>query len=176
MPAGRARRPAGALVHDRRVLRSHLPDLTPLRVNPAYRRLYAGFTLSNVGSQMAVVAIGLQVYAITGSTASVGLVGFFALVPLVAFGLYGGSLSDHHDRRLVALVANLVAWATSIAWRAAGLARQRERLGALPAGGGVERRVRGELAGPAEHLPADPAARAAARRQRPRRSSRCRPR
>ena len=44
-----------------------------------------------------------------------GLVGLFALVPLVAFGLYGGSLSDHHDRRLVALVANLVAWATSIA-------------------------------------------------------------
>ncbi|HWO50769.1 MAG TPA: MFS transporter, partial [Ornithinibacter sp.] len=82
-------------------MRSHLPDLTPLRVNPAYRRLYAGFTLSNIGSQMAVVAIGLQVYEITGSTASVGLVGLFALVPLVAFGLYGGSLSDHHDRRTV---------------------------------------------------------------------------
>ena len=64
------RRPVGSLVHDRRVLlRSHLPDLTPLRENPAYRRLYTGFTLSNVGSQMAVVAIGLQVYSITGSTA-----------------------------------------------------------------------------------------------------------
>ena len=96
------------------LLRSHLPDLTPLRENAAYRRLYAGFTLPNIGSQMAVVAIGLQVYAITGSTASVGLVGLFALVPLVAFGLYGGSLSDHHDRRLVALVANLVAWVTSM--------------------------------------------------------------
>ncbi|HEU5241581.1 MAG TPA: MFS transporter, partial [Ornithinibacter sp.] len=97
------------------MLRSHLPDLTPLREVPAYRRLWAGFTLSNVGSQMAVVAIGLQVYDITGSTASVGLVGFFALVPLVVMGLYGGSLSDHHDRRSVALAANLVAWATSIA-------------------------------------------------------------
>ena len=97
------------------MLRSHLPDLTPLRENAAYRRLYAGFTLSNVGSQMAVVAIGLQVYDITGSTASVGLVGFFALVPLVVMGLYGGSLSDHHDRRTVALVANVVAWLTSIA-------------------------------------------------------------
>ncbi len=102
-------------MHDRRVLRSHLPDLTPLRESPAYRRLYAGFTLSNVGSQMAVVAIGLQVYDLTGSTAAVGLVGFFALVPLVVMGLYGGSLSDHHDRRTVALVANLVAWVTSIA-------------------------------------------------------------
>ena len=96
-------------------LRSHLPDLTPLRESPAYRRLYAGFTLSNIGSQMAIVAIGLQVYDITGSTAAVGLVGFFALVPLVVMGLYGGSLSDHHDRRTVALVANGVAWVTSIA-------------------------------------------------------------
>jgi MFS family permease len=42
-------------------------------------------------------------------------VGLFALVPLVVMGLYGGSLSDHHDRRSVALAANLVAWATSIA-------------------------------------------------------------
>ena len=96
------------------MLRSHLPDLTPLRESPAYRAVYAGFTLSNIGSQMAVVAIGLQVYDITGSTASVGLVGLFALVPLVILGLYGGSLSDHHDRRLVALAATLVAWGTSL--------------------------------------------------------------
>ncbi len=52
-----------------------LPDLHPLRRHPAYRRLYAGFTLSGIGSQMAVVAIGLQVYALTSSTAAVGLAG-----------------------------------------------------------------------------------------------------
>jgi MFS family permease len=91
-----------------------LLDLTPLRTHPAYRRLYAGFTLSNIGSTMAVVAIGLQVYALTGSTAAVGLVGLFALVPLVAFGLYGGSLVDHHDRRKVGLVAQAVAFVSSV--------------------------------------------------------------
>ncbi|HEX5523158.1 MAG TPA: MFS transporter [Pedococcus sp.] len=91
-----------------------LLDLTPLRVNVEYRRLYAGFTLSNVGSQMAVVAIGLQVYDLTGSTAAVGLVGLFALVPLVVMGLYGGSLADHHDRRVVALAAQGVSWVTSL--------------------------------------------------------------
>src|SRR6476619_1137686 len=91
-----------------------LLDLTPLRVNVEYRRLYAGFTLSNVGSQMAVVAIGLQVYDLTGSTAAVGLVGLFALVPLVVMGLYGGSLADHHDRRVVALAAQAVSWVTSL--------------------------------------------------------------
>src|SRR6476619_3300853 len=91
-----------------------LLDLTPLRVNVEYRRLYAGFTLSNVGSQMAVVAIGLQVYDLTGSTAAVGLVGLFALVPLVVMGLYGGSLADHHNRRVVALAAQGVSWVTSL--------------------------------------------------------------
>ncbi|GIL36607.1 MFS transporter [Phycicoccus sp. DTK01] len=96
------------------MLRSLLPDLTPFRENRDYRRLWTGFTLSNVGSQMAVVAVGLQVYDLTGSTASVGLVGLFALVPLVVMGLYGGALADHHDRRLVGLVATLVASATSL--------------------------------------------------------------
>ncbi|HEY7718520.1 MAG TPA: MFS transporter [Pedococcus sp.] len=92
-----------------------LLDLTPLRANAEYRRLYIGFNLSNIGSQMATVAIGLQVYDLTGSTAAVGLVGLCALVPLVVMGLYGGSLADHHDRRTVALVAQSVAWLTSIA-------------------------------------------------------------
>ncbi|WP_371814068.1 MFS transporter [Phycicoccus sp. HDW14] len=96
------------------MLRSLLPDLTPFRSNRDYRRLWTGFTLSNVGSQMAVVAIGLQVYDLTGSTASVGVVGLFALVPLVVMGLYGGALADHHDRRLVGLVATLVVFATSV--------------------------------------------------------------
>jgi MFS family permease len=91
-----------------------LLDLTPLRVNPAYRRLFAGYTLGNVGSQMATVAIGLQVYDLTDSTAAVGLVGLFALVPLVVMGLYGGSLIDHHDRRVVALIAQGVAFLSSI--------------------------------------------------------------
>ncbi len=91
-----------------------LLDLTPLRANPAYRRLYVGFTLSNVGSQLAVVAIGLQVYAITRSTAAVGVVGLCALVPLVVMGLYGGTLVDHYDRRRVGLVAQGVAFVSSV--------------------------------------------------------------
>jgi MFS family permease len=91
-----------------------LLDLTPLRSNAPYRRLYAGFTLSNVGSQMAVVAIGLQVYDLTRSTAAVGIVGLCALVPLVVMGLYGGTLVDHFDRRVVGLVAQSVAFLASL--------------------------------------------------------------
>lgn len=92
-----------------------LPDLSPLREHADYRRLYLGFTLSGIGAQMAVVAIGLQAYALTGSTAAVGLVGLFALVPLIVMGLYGGALLDHHDRRTIGLVAHGVTWLTSLA-------------------------------------------------------------
>lgn len=102
------------MVGDDAAVRSLLPDLTPLRTSPAYRRLWTGFTLAGVGSQMATVAIGLQVFDLTGSSAAVGLVGLFALVPLVVLGLYGGALADQYDRRMVALVAQLIAWASSL--------------------------------------------------------------
>ena len=95
-------------------VRTLLPDLTPLRTSPSYRRLWVGFALAGIGSQMATVAIGLQVFELTGSSAAVGLVGLFALVPLVAFGLYGGALADQLDRRILALAAQLVAWVTSV--------------------------------------------------------------
>ena len=95
-------------------VRTLLPDLTPLRTTPAYRRLWLGFALAGIGSQMATVAIGLQVFDLTGSSAAVGLVGLFALVPLVTLGLYGGALADQLDRRILALAAQLVAWLSSV--------------------------------------------------------------
>ena len=91
-----------------------LLDLTPLRDSPAYRRLFTGLTLAGVGSQLTLVAIGLQVYELTGSSFSVGLVGLFALVPIIVMGLYGGALIDTHDRRTVALVASAIMWASGI--------------------------------------------------------------
>jgi MFS family permease len=64
---------------------------------------------------MTNVAIAVQVYALTHSSFYVGLVGVFALVPLIALGLYGGAISDAVDRRTVALVASAGLWLVSIA-------------------------------------------------------------
>jgi hypothetical protein len=66
---------------------SLLLDLTPLRASVPFRRLWWGLGISNLGTQLSVVAVGLQVYDITHSTLSVGLLGLCALVPLVALGL-----------------------------------------------------------------------------------------
>ena len=89
-------------------------DLSPLTVSPAYRRLWAGLSIAQVGQQMATFTVAWQVYALTGSYFAVGLLGGFALVPLILGGLYGGSIVDAHDRRTVALVASLGLWVCSL--------------------------------------------------------------
>jgi len=95
-------------------LRRVLADVTPLRESPAYRRLWIGLSLGNVGQQVALTALGLQVYDLTRSSFAVGLAGFVGLVPLVTLGLYGGAILDAHDRRKVALVASVLLWLTSV--------------------------------------------------------------
>lgn len=77
--------------------------------------------MAGIGTQMTVVAVGLHIYALTGSTFAVAMVGGVALVPMVLAGLYGGMLADAFDRRLVALVSALVAWGSiagiaTVAW------------------------------------------------------------
>ena len=93
--------------------RGLLVDLTPLRESAPYRRLWTGLSLGNIGQQVAITAIGLQVYDLTRSSFAVGLTGLFGLVPLVLLGLYGGSIVDAHDRRRVALLASVALWVTS---------------------------------------------------------------
>ena len=106
--AGRARR-------ERSWWRSVVTDVRPLQVSAPYRRLFFGNTVAQLGQQMTNVAVAIQVYALTHSSFYVGLVGVFALVPLVVLGLYGGAIADAVDRRSLALVASAGLWAVSIA-------------------------------------------------------------
>lgn len=93
---------------------SHLIDLTPLRVSRPFARLWLGNTLSGIGAVMTSTAVGLHIYDLTGSTFMVSLVAWFALLPMVVAGLYGGAIADRFDRRAVALVASLVAWGSTV--------------------------------------------------------------
>lgn len=91
-----------------------LADVTPLRVSADYRRLWAGLTVSQLGQQMTVVAVAIQVYDLTRSSFAVGLVGLCSLVPLVVFGLYGGAIADASDRRKVGLITSTGLWLLSM--------------------------------------------------------------
>lgn len=80
-----------------------LADTRPLR-NEHFKRLWTANIITVIGSQLTVIAVPAQIYAITGSSAYVGLTGVFGLVPLVIFGLWGGAIADVFDRRKVLLV------------------------------------------------------------------------
>ena len=90
-----------------------LADITPLRESPAFRRLWLGSAVAAVGSQLTLVAVSLEVYRLTQDSFYVGLLGIFALVPLVFGGLLGGSIADAHNRRTVVLLASSVMWLTT---------------------------------------------------------------
>ncbi len=78
-------------------------DLTPVRTSRPFRNLLIGDAVSVIGTMVTAVAVPLQVYAQTRSAAAVGLVGMAGLVPLIAFGLYGGAVADAVDRRKLVL-------------------------------------------------------------------------
>jgi MFS family permease len=92
-----------------------LADLTPLRESREFRFLFAGQVASYIGRQFTVVAVPIQVYAITRSSLAVGLVGLASLPPLIGFSLAGGALSDALDRRRMLLAVQVLLAATSTA-------------------------------------------------------------
>lgn len=87
-------------------VRALLADTAPLS-NPPFRRLWTANIVTVIGAQLTVVAVPAQIYAITGSSAYVGLTGVFGLVPLVVFGLWGGALADVFDRRSILRVTTI---------------------------------------------------------------------
>jgi len=84
-------------------------DVTPLRESRDFRFIFASGLITFLGSMITYVALPFQVAQMTGSFVAVGLIGLFQLVPLVVFGLYGGSLADSVDRRIMVLCTELAA-------------------------------------------------------------------
>ena len=74
-------------------------DVTPLRTSRDFRLLFWAGTVFYLGGMVSYVALPYQIYQLTGSNFAVGAMGLVELAPLVVFGLYGGALADHMDRR-----------------------------------------------------------------------------
>lgn len=94
----------------KRGLKALLVDITPLKASPAFAKLWIGTSVAQIGAQVTIVAVGLHVYALTGSTFAVALVALWALGPMILAGFVGGALADMFDRRKVALITATVAW------------------------------------------------------------------
>ncbi|HEU4946011.1 MAG TPA: MFS transporter [Kribbella sp.] len=83
-----------------------LADVRPLRESVEFRWLWAGQSLSSIGSFMTTVTVAIQLYDLTGSSVAVGAVSLASFLPTLALGLFGGSVADAVDRRRLVLVTS----------------------------------------------------------------------
>ncbi|HYU86135.1 MAG TPA: MFS transporter [Kribbellaceae bacterium] len=79
-------------------------DLAPWRTSRDFRILLVAGAVFFLGQLTGYVAVPYQLYRLTGSNFAVGAMGMVQLLPLIVFGLYGGALADHVDRRTMLLV------------------------------------------------------------------------
>ncbi|SMH30414.1 MFS transporter [Azospirillum agricola] len=89
----------------------------------AFALFWSARVCSMLALQMQVVAVGWQVYDMTGSPMDLGLVGLFQFLPTLALALVAGHVVDSHDRRRVllgALSVELAAIATLLSMTLAG--------------------------------------------------------
>ncbi|MEV4154709.1 enterobactin transporter EntS [Nocardia salmonicida] len=84
-------------------------DPTPLRTSPVFRTLFLARTISVFGIGFLVVALPIQVYQLTGSTAQVATVATVIGISAFAGTLVGGTAADHYDRRTVIVASRAAA-------------------------------------------------------------------
>ena len=87
--------------------------LSPLRYRD-FRVLWAGMTVSLLGDGVFLIAIAWESYSLWNTPAALSIVSIGMTVPMIAFLLFGGIVSDRNDRRVV------MAWSDGI--RAAAVA------------------------------------------------------
>ncbi|MCR5883118.1 MFS transporter [Rhizobacter sp. J219] len=81
-----------------------MTDTTPLRTLPAFMRFWYARLAGTTGNQMLMVAVGWQMYDLTGSAWDLGLVGLLQFLPALLLTLVAGHVADRHDRsRILAL-------------------------------------------------------------------------
>ncbi len=96
------------------------PGDTSLRGERTFFRFWCGRLASVFAYQMLSVAVGWQVYALTGSALDLGLIGLAQFLPSVALLLVVGHVADRFDRRRIvrtcqwieAAALVIIAWAT----------------------------------------------------------------
>jgi MFS family permease len=80
---------------------------TGLLANPRFVALFLSQIFTQVGGNMVLYGLTVQVYALTRSSTSVSILLLVFLVPAVIFGAVAGVYSDRFDRRLILVSTNV---------------------------------------------------------------------
>jgi MFS family permease len=98
------------------------PDSSALLRHRSFLLYFNGRLFSNFSRQIVAVAVGWQVYELTGSAFHLGMVGLVQFLPALLLTLHGGHLADLHERKRI---VQLCQWAEGLAaawlaWRSFG--------------------------------------------------------
>lgn len=83
-----------------------LISFAPFR-HPAYARLWTGAFVSNIGTWMEAIALGIYIQEKTGQAAWTGTVAAAAFLPIAFVSPLGGALADRFPRKLLLISTNL---------------------------------------------------------------------
>jgi MFS family permease len=99
----------------------HITALMETRLlhHAAFTRFWVGDIASTLANQMLVIAVGWQIYDLTNSAMSLGLVGLAHFGAQLLFTLPSGHAADRYDRRHVAMVCQFIQCATALTLAAA---------------------------------------------------------
>jgi MFS family permease len=95
-------------------LRGLLVDLEPVRRDHDFRLLWLGQMVNSLGRQVTVITLPFELWQLTHSSLSIGLLALVQLVPILVFSLGGGAIADAVDRRRLLIVTQLLLAATSL--------------------------------------------------------------
>jgi MFS family permease len=88
-----------------------MPDRSDSLIRyPAFVAFWFARIASSFGFQMLSVAVGWQVYSITGRAFDLGLIGLVQFVPSVVLALPAGHVADQFERRRIVLLGQVVEW------------------------------------------------------------------
>jgi MFS family permease len=86
------------------------PRSDSLLQHRAFVAFWCARIASGFGFQMLSVAVGWQIYAITGRAFDLGLIGLVQFIPSVLLALPAGHVADQFERRRVVLLGQIAEW------------------------------------------------------------------
>lgn len=80
--------------------------IRPLKIRD-FRLLWTGMTVSLIGDGIYLIAVAWQAYELSTAPTALSVVGLSQSIPLLAFILLGGVMSDRFERRKLMIVADM---------------------------------------------------------------------
>ncbi len=97
------------------IIESTGAPLGRLLAHPGFMRFLSARLLASVAVQMQTVAVGWQVYAITGKPLDLGLIGLSQFLPFVLLVLPAGHIADRYNRALILSLCIVLEFACALA-------------------------------------------------------------